>query len=845
VAQKTPQRTSPPQTVYTYTEELDPTSGLYRYRKIPVSSEKVDGERSARTYLQKTAYGEFAKVPMGALQLQAPPPASPPPDPSIHQVPQSRTIEVAYADSFDGLFADHQLQIPHVEPMALVRITNDYGLFSPIIEAMANNVDGPGWMFYKTVDFKNPEDRKMIQEHLEGDLLQRLETDGIARLFKMFDGDPKQRELLLKSYEVEADRSSPTHFRDFVHPTGSDYQRFLEVAVDSLPILKSQHDPKPLSEAELWPSVRLWKSRHGLRAFVESEARWFTKIRTRETAAAIRRMEREQSDELKMLKSFFDNAHPLYDFTVLRKRFRIDREKIGAGAFEIIRDPRSRMPIQIEHVVAASLRMTLRGDAIRARMPLRINAIEIVETDRPMRFRRFAQFTSSGMTFIWFKEFGDPRILDSMTGKFVGEYRWNRQTDEYDRVFYDDEVRPTLSEERYLAQHPDFKEGNEILWDAMYSGNGATYPYPRWFGYRDGIQGMIAMETVNASLFDNNMVPPYFILVSGGKLGQQSKQMIENTLEKKRGREKFFGVIILEAENQARQRMFGATGTPTIDIKSMQADRQTDATHDKYDKSGQEKFRAIWRFAKAIMGQEPNLNRNTGAAAIILSEVFVFRPERDDFDKMVDKTLMPALRVNFWRFRTKTPAPPDNKEMAEILVNLAKVGLSPVGELQPEVEAILGRQLKKRSEDINTKPLPLVLIEAKLNAVQQQMAQKGPPTGQPSDGKKGPRLRSDTSAENPEDKFFGVRPEKQGLLFESTVVKSADPLWKAIQEDFDREMREVYVAKDFEGALDLVEKILAGGEDNVVAVGLEDDYIYCVADPEKVALGALREAAKS
>ena len=73
-----------------------------------------------------------------------------------------------------------------------------------------------------------------------------------------------------------------------------------------------------------------------------------------------------------------------------------------------------------------------------------------------------------------------------------------------------------------------FIEANELLYHSRYNAIGSPYPVPRWFGCLTLAQGMIAMEEVNASWFDNDLVPPMIVKVSDGNLSKKSENKIRS-----------------------------------------------------------------------------------------------------------------------------------------------------------------------------------------------------------------------------------------------------------------------------------------------------------------------------
>jgi capsid portal protein len=100
----------------------------------------------------------------------------------------------------------------------------------------------------------------------------------------------------------------------------------------------------------------------------------------------------------------------------------------------------------------------------------------------PRYFRRYAQISPGTLERVYFKEFGDPRIIDPKTG----------------------EVAPDL---------PFEEQATEIYMDAQYI-PGHLYGVPKWIGILPAILGSREAEEVNLNFFRENAIPAMAVLVS-------------------------------------------------------------------------------------------------------------------------------------------------------------------------------------------------------------------------------------------------------------------------------------------------------------------------------------------
>lgn len=677
-------------------------------------------EHKVRSYVQKALF-DIALNLGPFLQQEIPE------DREIVRELKLQAEESAFADQFDGIYQAFQLLHPPVDPISLVHISQSLPIIEPIVDSMKTNIEGFGQIFVPILDFEDTEVRQDLRDHFDGRLLQELETDGVIRLRKIRDG-------LVPIKKAKTDDP----WTDLV----------TDALGECIPLLK--HRTK-LSSEDKGLAVRAWKNE--LPLFFEKNGERIQKIRERTFQQRMAKLTIEKRDEKKFLENFFFNVNAQLSWMMIRKRLRDDFERIGGWAMEIFRNRESRMPEQLGHVPMIDVRMTHKGHPIKAPVKMRVNKVEIVEKPMVVKFRKYVQSLGRTGRFIWFKEFGDSRIMNRTNGLYVGEYRWNQETQIYDQVFFrhPDMREGEIGEAEFLETNPNFVEANEILFHGRYNAVGSPYPVPRWFGCLTLAQGLIAMEEVNSLWFDNNLIPPMIVKVSDGNLSQKSEQRIKAMFEERRGREKMTGVLVLEAESESRARNFANTGKPVIEIEKLRDVIQQDATHTEYDEKGRLKLRGCWRLPPAHVGQESQYTRQSINASKVAAEEQVFQPERRDFDDVMNKHVLPALRINHWFHQTNSPPVADNLQMAQVLSILGKSGFLPVGEGRPEVEMILNRPLRRLPDtELSDTPFPLVLIEAKAGL-----------GGDQSDG-------SDENAQNK----MGARPDKDGFMTDSTVMKS-------------------------------------------------------------------------
>ena len=111
---------------------------------------------------------------------------------------------------------------------------------------------------------------------------------------------------------------------------------------------------------------------------------------------------------------------------------------------------------------------------------------------------------------MYFKEFDDPRTVDSKTGKAYSSL-----------------------EEAHAAviatgtRLEDFRPATEVLTFKITSTRG-VYGVPRWIGVLLSVMGNRQAEEVNFLYFENRSVPPMALIVSGGRLNGDTVNKLED-----------------------------------------------------------------------------------------------------------------------------------------------------------------------------------------------------------------------------------------------------------------------------------------------------------------------------
>lgn len=385
-------------------------------------------------------------------------------------------------------------------------------------------------------------------------------------------------------------------------------------------------------------------------------------------------IKREASLERAILETHFDFSTIDESFVSLRRRTRTDIEIQGGGAWEVIRDKRDR-PAQYNYIPSFTIRLMRASEPIEIELRIKRTPITFDTIKVRKRFRRYVQAFENRA--VWFKEYGDPRLISSKTGK----------------IYESEDVMKNAEGEQGA------KPATEILYFRIHSPR-TPYGIPRWIGNLISILGSRQAEEVNFMYFDNKSVPPLAVLVSGGRLSQGSHEKLESYIKTRiKGRKNFHSILILEAdEMQPGTLDKNATGRMQIKLEPLTMAIHNDALFQNYDERNIDKVGMSFRLPRLLRGDIRDFNRATADAALGFAETQVFAPERQDFDWTINRLILTDLDIKYWRFVSNTPTTRDPIDLAEIVALFVTSAILTPEEGRELAESIFNRNFTKLDE---------------------------------------------------------------------------------------------------------------------------------------------------
>jgi len=400
---------------------------------------------------------------------------------------------------------------------------------------------------------------------------------------------------------------------------------------------------------------------------------------------------KEALSEKSKIKTFLDNISWDMDITKLRKETRMDLELTGNAYWELIPFARRDGLSSIERMEPHNVRLIKRDNEFTEVNMKFYNEFtkEIESKVIKKRFRKYVQ--ECGESVVFFKEWGDPRTMDNTTGEYLT----------------DDEVKKL----------PASRIANPLIHFKLFS-NRTPYGLPRYIGNLFSIHGSRSSEEINYNTFENNNIPSMIISVSNGQLTEGSVQRIEEFIETKiKASSNRSSVLIIEAEPADEDQI--NPGTMKIDIKDVSGAQKEDQLFQNYDKNNCDKIRRAYRLPPMFVGKAEDYNRSTAEESKKVADEQIFSPEREDFDKSMNRLLVHYFGMKYHKFVSNSQNVTNDENLVKVISGAEKTGGVTPNLARRILSMILNMELPDYDEnkvdfDPNI-PMSLTLVERAKN----------------------------------------------------------------------------------------------------------------------------------
>lgn len=392
------------------------------------------------------------------------------------------------------------------------------------------------------------------------------------------------------------------------------------------------------------------------------------------------------------------------------------REKYGTAYCEVIRDLSGNV-IQLEFIRDTA--------SIKKSRPLEpygelIYFYKGKLVARRKKFRKFKQ--TVGAETIYFKEFGDSRIMDMRNGEYT----------------------QGIAKEYQANEIIDFPIGP------------SSYGEVRWIGQILGSDGSRRAEHLNNNYFVNGRHVPLLIAIKGGTLTDESYSKLQEYMDGVKGEAGQHAFLLLETETLESN--FNVK-QPEIELKDLAGVLQKDELFQEYIENNRKRVQSAFNLPDLYVGYTRDFNRATAQAAIEITEKQVFQPERASLAWTINNRLLNGYKFRFCEVKFKAPDITNPDDLYKILTVAEKAGGLPPNKAKQVAYSALGEVSDDYPDEWGEVPLAvrreLVQQEEQLERQIEKAAQNHEPDEMIAVMKEVRRLLSDIreqGGENEENK---------------------------------------------------------------------------------------------
>lgn len=372
-----------------------------------------------------------------------------------------------------------------------------------------------------------------------------------------------------------------------------------------------------------------------------------------------REKQEQVKQEISRVEGLFKNPNNEMPFSALMEMVITDLETLGNGYMEVVRnqntesDPLGEI-VELWHVPASTVRILKEGEG-------------------------FIQIKGTRKRF--YKKFGDPTVIDAKTGQ------------EKDGI-------------------PLKARGNELIHFKIYSVASDFYGVPRWLPSSPSIAGVRFAAIRNVSFFENDTIPRGMILVSGGKIQNESVEMLRQFFTMKGGGpENAHRLAVVQVEPKGSTQFSNQPKT-MIEWVPVTVGMTEDASFLEYMRFGNEEIREAFGIAR-IFYTEADTNRAGGVEARSITNDQTFEPERCRIEFRINATIVKSFGVELTKFMFQRPELVDPLNQAKIDQIYARTG-----SLTPNEIRVRTLDLPPYPEefDLGDVPIQVSIVDRQLSA---------------------------------------------------------------------------------------------------------------------------------
>ena len=343
----------------------------------------------------------------------------------------------------------------------------------------------------------------------------------------------------------------------------------------------------------------------------------------------------------------------------------------GNAFWEIVRDS-SGVPARAYLLPVTQMRIcATTTEYVEIERAVRSTPIGFRRERERVKLRKYVQRVD-GTETVYFKQFGDNRVMSASTGAYYASEAEMRKRESN-----------AIPATEVIHFKPDACDTPQSI-----------YGVPIWISAISEVSGARLSAEVNEAFWSRNGIPEGILAISGGTAAAGLQERLQNEIRDKEGTDLRWRLAVVSAAAQPGTVDTGAQGAqPRIDFINLRKDLKLDDST-KYEDACRKSVQRLHRLPDIAVGNSEESNRAQADAALAMAEAQVFRPARLPFDAIVDKLMMEA-GIRHWQYRSNGPRNTDLAAHIAAVVGLSEHGVITPMEARDIVEEVLDVRLDR------------------------------------------------------------------------------------------------------------------------------------------------------
>lgn len=411
----------------------------------------------------------------------------------------------------------------------------------------------------------------------------------------------------------------------------------------------------------------------------------------------------EMNEELSRLKMFFESVSLDRTWTTLQSLKMNSKYSTGNAYYEVERGGANQLQGFI-YVEPQNIRLTKRQPELIKidQFVKNPQTLEYVINERGKYFRQFIQQDSSGKR-IYFKEFGDPRIMNALTGKYYKDSKGK---------FINQKNIPKSFFTQRKKDGEDFVTATELMHFKIPAINDADgYGYIIHINLVPVLLGVSYSDLSDYHTLENKGIPEAMVIIEGAKAKNLVNE-IEDILKNNKKLRNYQSLLFVGAEGvNSGTNVNPSYKNPSIRIEPLNLILSKEGLKGKteYIEKVNERVATAFRLPTFFFGKLDNVNRSVAEFAIDLVNKQVFRPKIVEEDADINKFIMTELRAKYYRYASTMGRMENPEIITQNLKDGIQLGSILPSEARPKYSDILGIPLDNISNDFMNTPYPEAL----------------------------------------------------------------------------------------------------------------------------------------